>query len=73
METDLPLKPASKYRQSARSCIEAALGVTNEEACVILLDLAFLWTRLAQQIEKSDQRDLGSSSVRAVIVRPRRH
>jgi hypothetical protein len=73
MDLDPSLKSASKYRQSARSCIEAALGVSSQEACVILLDLAFLWTRLAQQIEKSDERDLGSSSIRALIVRPRRH
>jgi hypothetical protein len=38
----------------ARSCVEKSQEMVSEEARAILADLAFHWTRLAEQTEQAD-------------------
>jgi hypothetical protein len=48
-----PRGRAAAYRRRARACIEDALIVKSEESCAVLLELAFLWTRLAKLSERA--------------------
>jgi len=48
-----PRGRAAAYRRQARACIEDALIVRSAESCAVLLELAFLWTRLAKLSEKA--------------------
>jgi hypothetical protein len=72
MQAVYPSRRALEYRRKARLCVAKAEQVVSAEARAIFADLAFHWTRLAEQSEKSDAwpvSDMPDATV--LIVRPR--
>ena len=72
MQAVYPSKRAVEYRRKARLCVEKSAQAASLEARAIFADLAFHWTRLADQSEKADAwpvSDMPDATV--VLVRPR--
>jgi hypothetical protein len=59
---------AAEYRRQARACIENALHMKSEERCAVLLELAFLYAKLAKLSERTIEGDFGHAD-----VEPKRH
>jgi hypothetical protein len=51
---------AAAYRQRARSCIEDALRMTSDERREVMLELAFLWAKLARLSERAHDHGYGA-------------
>lgn len=71
-----PAYRARGYRKRARDCIVSAVGTRDKDACEALLDIAFGWTRMAQQLEKLDPEPAGGADVldgvRVLVITPKR-
>ena len=48
--------PAAEYRRQARVCIEDALRMKSDERRAVMLELAFLWAKLARLSERTADR-----------------
>jgi hypothetical protein len=71
-----PADRARDYRKRAHHCIVAAVAARDTGAREALLDIAFGWTRMAQQLEKMDPK-LGPEAgdldgVQVLIIAPKR-
>ncbi len=55
-----PVRPsgrAAAYRRQARVCIADALRMKSDERRAVMLELAFLWAKLARLNERAEDRD----------------
>jgi hypothetical protein len=68
-----PANRARDYRKRAHDCIVTAVGARDRDACEALLDIAFGWTRMAQQLEKLDPKPAGVlEGVQVLVITPKR-
>ena len=52
---------AAEYRRRARLCIEDALRMKSDERRAVMLELAFLWAKLARLSERARNNDYGAA------------
>jgi hypothetical protein len=72
MQAFYPSKRAVEYRRQARLCFEKSGQVATPEARAIFADLAFHWTRLAEQSERANAWPLSEMpDATVLIMRPR--
>ena len=70
-----PPHRARDYRKRARDCVVSAVSTRDTDACEALLDIAFGWTRMAQQLEKLDPEPARGEvldGVQVLIITPKR-
>ena len=71
-----PAHRARDYRKRAHDCVVNAVGARDADARETLLDIAFGWTRMAQQLEKLDPQPAGGAGalegVEVLIITPKR-
>jgi hypothetical protein len=53
MDPERSKGPAAEYRRQARVCIENALRMKSDERRAVMLELAFLWAKLARMSERA--------------------
>jgi hypothetical protein len=72
MQAFYPSKRAVEYRRQARLCFEQSEQVVTPEARAIFADLAFHWTRLAEQSERANAWPVSEMpDATVLIMRPR--
>lgn len=52
---------AAEYRRRARVCIEDALRMKSDERREVMLELAFLWAKLARMSERAHNNGYGAA------------
>ena len=70
-----PASRARDYRKRAHDCIVTAISARDTNTCEALLDIAFGWTRMAQQLEKLDPEPAGAAAldgVQVLVITPKR-
>ena len=71
-----PANRARDYRKRAHDCIVTAVGAKDTDAREALLEVAFGWTRMAQQLENLDPQPTGGAGaldgVQVLIITPKR-